>query len=50
LETKVLLGPDTGSIVLPATRVQDIDTPEDWILAELKHQHLEGRADEGAGG
>lgn len=35
-----LMGPNTGSIVLPAERVQDIDTEEDWIIAELKHEKL----------
>lgn len=42
LQTKTLLGPNTGSVVLPESRVQDIDTPEDWVLAELKHQILFG--------
>lgn len=27
-------------ILLPKTRVQDIDTPEDWIIAELKYKAL----------
>lgn len=35
---RVLMGSRTGSVVLPAGRVQDIDTEEDWALAELKHQ------------
>ncbi|GID07529.1 pseudaminic acid cytidylyltransferase [Pseudomonas sp. 008] len=34
----VLMGPNTGSIVLPTMQVQDIDTEEDWALAELKHE------------
>lgn len=38
LRDGVLMGPNTGSVVLPATRVQDIDTEEDWALAELKHE------------
>ena len=37
-----LMGPNTGSIVLPATRVQDIDTEEDWLIAEWKHERLFG--------
>ena len=37
-----LMGPDTGSLLLPQTRVQDIDTEEDWALAEIKHRHLFG--------
>lgn len=40
LSSKTLLGPNTGSVVLPENRVQDIDTPEDWAMAELKHQIL----------
>jgi len=35
----------SGALELPAERVQDIDTEEDWRLAELKHRILE----EGAG-
>ena len=27
-------------IFLPKTRVQDIDTPEDWVIAELKYKAL----------
>lgn len=37
---RTLLGPNTGSLVLPSTHVQDIDTEEDWFLAELKHERL----------
>lgn len=29
-----------GALELPARRVQDIDTPEDWKMAELKYQLL----------
>jgi len=42
LETGVLMGDNSGSLVLPDTRVQDIDTEDDWILAELKHERLFG--------
>lgn len=35
-----LMGPNTGAVVLPAARVQDIDTEDDWVLAELKHARL----------
>jgi N-acylneuraminate cytidylyltransferase len=34
----------SGVIELPAERVQDIDTEDDWRLAELKHRLLEERA------
>jgi N-acylneuraminate cytidylyltransferase len=37
-----LMGPRSGSIVLPSSRVQDIDTEDDWALAELKHERLFG--------
>lgn len=42
LSTGVLLGENTGSVLLPASKVQDIDTEEDWAMAELKHQRLFG--------
>jgi N-acylneuraminate cytidylyltransferase len=42
LRDQILMGPNTGSVVLPATQVQDIDTEEDWALAELKHAKLFG--------
>jgi pseudaminic acid cytidylyltransferase len=35
-----LLGGNTGSMVLQAERVQDIDTEEDWRRAERKFQDL----------
>lgn len=37
-----LLGPNTGSVVLPAERVQDIDTEDDWRSAEWKHERIFG--------
>ncbi len=39
---KTLFPADTLPLVLPETRVQDIDTPEDWELAELKYRFLHG--------
>lgn len=42
LKSRVLMGDTTGSVVLPIERVQDIDTEEDWALAELKHERLFG--------
>jgi len=33
---KKLFGENSGAIILPNSRVQDIDTEEDWRLAELK--------------
>lgn len=40
LKNKTLLGPNTGSVIMPESRVQDIDTIEDWAMAELKHTLL----------
>lgn len=40
LADPVLLGKRTGSVVLPPERVQDIDTEEDWRIAEAKHERL----------
>ena len=31
---KVIFGPDSAPVTLPRHRVQDIDTPEDWLRAE----------------
>jgi len=42
LGTRVLMGENTGSVVLSAERMQDIDTEEDWALAELKHERIFG--------
>lgn len=42
LRTQVLMGTNTGSIVVPADRMQDIDTEEDWTIAEYKHERLFG--------
>lgn len=35
LEGKVLFSPDAVPVILPRYQVQDIDTPEDWLRAEL---------------
>ena len=42
LASGILLGPDTGSILLPEMRVQDIDNEDDWQMAEIKHARLFG--------
>lgn len=42
LRNRVLMGQNTGAVVLPAMRVQDIDTEQDWGLAELKHERVFG--------
>jgi len=40
LDQKKLWTDNSGSIVYPETEVQDIDTPEDWDIAELKYSLL----------
>lgn len=35
-----LWGPDTIPVVLPEIEAQDLDTPQDWELAELKYRFL----------
>ena len=40
LKTKSLFTQNTGTIILPETHVQDIDTIDDWNLAELKYTYL----------
>lgn len=37
---KGLAGSNKGAIIIPETRVQDIDTEEDWMLAEIKYTFL----------
>jgi N-acylneuraminate cytidylyltransferase len=36
LKEKKLFGKNSGAVVLPSTSIQDIDTEEDWKLAEMK--------------
>jgi pseudaminic acid cytidylyltransferase len=38
LRTGELLGPNCGGVVLSAVEAQDIDTEDDWTMAELKYQ------------
>jgi pseudaminic acid cytidylyltransferase len=40
LNKKKLFGDNSGSIIIPNTLVQDIDTQEDWDLAEMKAKLL----------
>jgi N-acylneuraminate cytidylyltransferase len=42
LRDGVLMVGNTGSVVLPAERVQDIDTEADWGIAEWKHERVFG--------
>lgn len=36
----VLFGPTSAAVILPPHRVQDIDTPEDWVRAEWMFKAL----------
>lgn len=42
LRNGALIGPNAGSVLLSEGEVQDIDTEEDWALAEMKHERLFG--------
>lgn len=43
MATNKIWGDNTSAVILPDSEVQDIDTTEDWTLAELKYQMLYGR-------
>ena len=40
LESKTLFSTDAVPVILPRQQVQDIDTPEDWVRAELMFSAL----------
>ena len=40
LKHETLLGENTGSVLLSELKVQDIDTEDDWQVAEIKHQRM----------
>lgn len=44
LTAKTLFGPRSAALLIPRWRVQDIDTPEDWIRAEALFRSLNGTA------
>lgn len=44
LGAKTLFGPRSRALLIPRWRVQDIDTPEDWVRAEALFQALGGAA------
>lgn len=46
LEGRSIFGPTTAFIELPPGRVQDIDTPEDWTMAEHLIKNLRRTNDE----
>ncbi|MEJ1224833.1 pseudaminic acid cytidylyltransferase [Pseudomonas sp. CCNWLW56] len=41
LTGKMIFTPESTAVLLPRYRVQDIDTPEDWIRAEWMYKALE---------
>jgi pseudaminic acid cytidylyltransferase len=41
LKTRELFGEDTIPIVVPETEVQDIDTEEEWKIAEMKYRIIQ---------
>jgi N-acylneuraminate cytidylyltransferase len=43
LEGRPIFSPAAQAVVLPASRVQDIDTPEDWARAEVMFRALAER-------
>lgn len=40
IETRTLVGKETVPIIVPEAEVHDIDTEEDWRVAEIKYQIL----------
>ena len=42
LGAKTLFGPRSRALLVPRWRVQDIDTPEDWVRAEALFRSLDG--------
>lgn len=43
LETKSLVSANTFAIEVPESEVQDIDTAEDWRIAEIKYSFLQNK-------
>jgi len=43
LSKKVVFTGNSGAIILSDIEVQDIDTPEDWELAEIKYQIIKSK-------
>lgn len=41
LETQEIYMPNAGYLLIPETETQDIDTEEDWQMAELKYQRIQ---------
>lgn len=47
LQGRVIFGPSSVPVTLPRHRVQDIDTPEDWVRAEWLFQAMQYQQDDG---
>lgn len=45
LHNKMIFGPNSVPVMLPRHRAQDIDTPEDWVLAEWMFKTMLAQAD-----
>lgn len=46
LQGKMIFSPDSLPVLLPRHRVQDIDTPEDWLRAEWLFKAMQAQATE----
>lgn len=44
LQGEMIFGPDSAPVLLPRHRVQDIDTPEDWLRAEWMFKAMQAQA------
>lgn len=44
LEGKVIFSPESSAVLLPRHRVQDIDTPEDWVRAEWLYKAFQAES------
>jgi N-acylneuraminate cytidylyltransferase len=42
LREGTLMGCNAGCVILSPAEVQDIDTEEDWLIAEMKHERMFG--------
>lgn len=45
LQARVIFSPDSVPVLLPRHRVQDIDTPEDWVRAEWLFKAMQAEAE-----
>lgn len=45
LEGRLIFGPGSSPVFLPRHRVQDIDTPEDWLRAEWMFKAMQAQID-----